>query len=268
MRPFYTLIYYLDYMRFIIPFAAVVLCCCCTGKHTGQKKILNYSEFLSMLSWKSKFEDSAYGDKLSDTFRKWFPVWDTVLANDGKYRAGPYLDSLAQQNKLDSINQVIVTGFLDKYGYPGRYQASTTGLYAIFIVIQHGSIENKEKYYPIFVQAYKDGNFPGISLALLEDRINMWRNRKQYYGTQHMKYDNGNDYLYPVVNPDSLNAWRDKMCGYSNNDTLVSKFCYTMEREYKELYNSKWDIDKYKKELPDLIKKFKVTDSTPIRFVK
>ncbi len=256
-------------MKFFPFFIIVVLCSCCNSRHAEQKKIFDYTEFLNQLSWKSKFEDSAFGDKLSDTFRKWFPVWDTVYANDCKYRAHSYLDSLTQQNKLDSINQTIVTGFLDTYGYPSRYQASSTGLYAIFIVIQHAHMKIQEKYYPVFLDAYKKGNLPGMSLALLEDRINMDRHRKQYYGTQHIKYENGHDYLYPVANPDSLNAWREQICaGYSNNDTLSTKFCYTMEREYKELYNSKWDVDDYKKQMPDLIKKFKVTDSTPIRFVK
>lgn len=244
----------------LISLISIVALYCCTCKQAKHKNNVDTSEMLSRLSWMSKFEDSAFGDKLSDTFRKWFPVWDTVFANDCKYRGDMYLDSVQQQNKLDSINQGIVTGFLDKYGYPGRYQASSTGRYVIFIVIQHADIKIQEKYYPIFLQAYKKNDFDGSGIALLEDRINMWRHRKQYYGTQHRK-DEKNDYLYPVVNPDSINIWRKQMFIGDTSD-------YTIEREYKDMYHSKWDIDKYKKDLPDLIKKFKVTDSPSIRFVK
>jgi hypothetical protein len=250
-------------MKFILLLSFVAFYCC-TCKPTKQKRNIDTSELLNLLSQTSKFQDSALGDKLSDTFRKWFPVWDTVLANDTKHRAdGNLHDSLEQQKKLDSINQHIVTGFLDKYGYPDRYQASSTGMYAIFIVIQHAPIVTQEKYYPIFLQAYKNGNFPGISIALLEDRINMHRHRKQYYGTQQGRYENEEFCLYPVVNPDSINAWRKQICV---DDTTTRD--YTIESEYKNMYKKEWDIEKYKKQLPDLIKKFNVTDSPSIRFVK
>jgi hypothetical protein len=107
------------------------------------------------------------------------------------------------------------------------------------------------------VDAYKNNNLIGAELGLLEDRINMYRHRKQYYATQHMQYYDGEDNLYPVVNPDSINAWRKQM-----------DIDHTIEEEYRDLYKQKWNIDMYKKELPGLIKKFKVTDSPSIRFVK
>lgn len=249
-------------MKFI-SLLAIVTINCCTCKHTKYKGNIDASQMLSELSWLSKYEDSVMGDKLNDTFRKWFPVWDTVFVNDGKYRRDIYLDSLAQQKKLDSINQAIVTGFLDRYGYPGKYQASSTGVYTIFIVIQHAPVETQEKYYPVFIDAYKKNNLPAISLALLEDRINMLRHRKQYYGTQHANYENEKSYLYPVVNPDSINAWR-KAIGAKDKNGVG----YTIEKEYKENYKEEWNIEQYKKDLPGLIKKFKVTDSPSIRFIK
>lgn len=243
---------------YMFVFSIVLLCSGSTCRHGNKKRELETAKLLSELSRISKFQDSVLGDKLSDTFRKWFPVWDTVFANDCKYRGEGYWDNVEQQNKLDSINQVIVTGFLDKYGYPDKSQLSSTGNYTILLVIQHSDAETQEKYYPVFLQAYKNNNLSGLSIALMEDRINMRRHRKQYYGTQQARYEGEKGFvLYPVVNPDSINAWRKQ---------IGSEF--TIEKEYEEYYNKKWDIDKYKKDLPDLIKKFKVTDSPSIRFVK
>ena len=250
-------------MKFILLLSFILLYCCTCKQQPIQKANVDTSEMLSQLSKISKMEDSLLGDKLSDTFRKWFPIWDTVLANDRFYRGASikYLDYSDEQNKLDSINEIIVTSFLDKYGYPGKYQASSMGKYAIFIVIQHAPVKTQEKYYPLFIEAYKKNTFNGWGIALLEDRINMYRHRKQYYGTQHNIDEDGDDYLYPVVNPDSINAWRKQMIA---NDTID----ISIEKEFKESYKKEWDIEQYKKDLPGLIKKFKVTDSTPIRFVK
>jgi hypothetical protein len=199
---------------------------------------------------------------MDDTFKKWVPVWDSMFVNDGKYRKSIIDDTVffshrAEQKRLDSINISILRSFLDKYGFPNTYQSGIKGRQTITFVMQHAPLEIQEKYYPMWVDAYKKNNITGYSLALLEDRINMERNRKQYYGTQH-KTDGKKDYLYPVVNPDSINVWRKQMLNLFP----------TIEWEFENYYSKKWNIGDYKVQLPDLIKKFNVTDSPGIRFVK
>lgn len=259
-------------MKFICLFPVLVLCCCCSTRHTKQKDNVDTDKLLSQISSYSA-EDKPLLANMSDSLKKWFPVWDTIFVNDAKYRRGGstvYFDNTEAQNKLDSLNQGLVTFFLDKYGFPARNQSGTIGLMAITKVMQHAPTAMQEKYYPMWVEAYKDNKLLGADIGLLEDRINMSRRRKQYYGTQHMQYGDGEDYLYPVVNPDSINAWREQMFrgGYIIEGTIKDTADYTIEREYKVVYKQKWDIDAYKKALPDLIKKFKVTDSPGIRFIK
>jgi len=194
--------------------------------------------------------------------KKWIPIWDTMYINGRKYRKEMDNDTMfrnhsKEQKRLDSANIAILTGFLDKYGYPTIYQSGIKGERTITTVMQHAPLEIQEKYYPMWVEAYKNNKITGYAIALLEDRINMGRNRKQYYGSQH-KVDGKKDYLYPVVNADSINSWRKRM----------HHLFPTIEFEFKTYYGKEWDAEDYKDDLPDLIKMFQVTDSPSIRFIK
>lgn len=241
-------------MKYFLTLLPLIVFCCCSGnKHAkntdsfddGGKLFTSIQEPLI-----------AY---MEDSFKKWIPVWDSIAVNDRKYRKKDplvFLDHKAEVHRLDSINVAIVAGFLDRYGFPTKYQSGIKGKEMITMVVQHAPLAIQEKYYPMWVEAYKKNNLTGYTIACLEDRINMQRKRRQYYGTQHMQIES-KTYDYPVVNPDSIDAWRKQMGMFP-----------TIEWEYESFYNKKWDAEACKKELPELIKKFNVTDSTPIRFVK
>jgi hypothetical protein len=248
-------------MKFLFYLSLVVFFyCCCSSNQTKQTYNAKADSLLHRLT---QFNDSLYSN-VPDSFKKWIHVWDTVLINELRYRQGKsyYHHNVDEQNKLDSINIGIVTGFLEKYGFPEKSVAGPFAIAAILLVMQHAPVAVQEKYYPMWIEAYKSNKISGLALQLLEDRINMHRHRKQYYGTQQVNYENEESCLYPVVNPDSINAWRQEMC---IGDTMHD---LTIENEYKNNYKKEWDIEQYKKDLPDLIKKFKVTDSPSIRFVK
>ncbi len=190
--------------------------------------------------------------------KSWLPVFDTLIWSDQKFRdydETMFYNHRKEQHNIDSANQVIVSSFLDKYGFPPVTQVGLKGIFGISSVLQHSPTTMQEKYYPVMVDAYKKGNIRGETLALLEDRINMHHHRKQYYGSQMARYQNHYT-LYPVVNVDSLTVYRKRM-----------GFLWTIS-QYLEMFNSKWDEDEYKKILPQLIELKKVTDTLGLHFVK
>lgn len=96
-------------------------------------------------------------------------VWD----NDQKYRSSfnsvellrKYgKDSkevkaiLCECAKLDEINLEIITNIINKYGWLGEKTIGFKANMALFLVIQHSSLEIQLKYLPIIEQAVKDGN--------------------------------------------------------------------------------------------------------------
>ena len=191
-------------------------------------------------------------DKVADSMKKWISIFRDVLANDQKNRIIGYTAYTPEEKKeqlsLDSQNLKIVTSYLDKYGWPVKYDIGFIGQRAIGITIQHSPLTVQEKYYPYLVGAYEGDSSLYETLALLEDRINMKNHRFQYYGTQVVTFQ-GKQVLYPVFNIDSLEIYRKRL-----------GFKFTM-KAYLGLLKANWDVNEYKLILPQLVKEFKVSDT-------
>jgi len=133
-------------------------------------------------------------DQMPDSMKQWVPIFTKVWQDDQRYRSIEDQDMLHRYEKeqaiLDSVNLETVTKFIDRYGIPNYQQAGFKVSQAIKIVIQHAPLSIQEKYYPAFVEAVKNKGYPSVNLGMLEDRINMRNNRRQYYGTQLMQYKN------------------------------------------------------------------------------
>jgi hypothetical protein len=197
-----------------------------------------------------------YYNKVADSMKKWIPVFKSVYINDQKNRIVGYgftKDGWKEQQVLDSQNLKIVTSYLDTYGWPAATDAGFIGQRAIGMTIQHSPLIIQEKYYPALVKAYKRDSLLFETLALLEDRINMRNRRLQFYGTQLVSYK-GKQVLYPVSDIDSLEIWRKRI-----------GFKITMA-DYMKLLHSNWNTEAYKLILPDLVKEFKVSDTSGIHY--
>jgi hypothetical protein len=82
------------------------------------------------------------------------------------------------------------------------------------------------------------------------------RNHKyQYYGTQTAYFKN-KIVLYPVINIDSINIYRNRL-------GKLMPFS-----AYMKLLNVNFDINEYKRMLPELIKAFKVSDTPGLLYLK
>ena len=152
----------------------------------------------------------------------------------------------SEQKRLDSINLAIVDSFFTLYGqWPYKKWAGFLAHKSTGMVIQHAPLAKQEQYYSIMKKAYQDGEVWGETLAMLQDRINIRNKRFQLYGTQ-FSYVNNQQVLYPVADVDSLAARRQRM-------GLIPI------ENYFTMFKLKWDLEAYKKSLPDLIRSLQVT---------
>lgn len=239
-------------MKFLFPLTLLFfILISCNSKHNSKKPSFDPKRFLDSLP-------EPLLSKIPDSMKKWLPVLETVRRNDQKFRSieDPSLleDNKEEQRILDKENLRIVDSFFNIYGYPNPKLIGIKAMIGLNSVIQHAPLEIQEKYFGYVCKAYEKGDVPGETLALLEDRIIIRNNRKQYYGTQLVVYKN--KYIpYPLVNVDSLFLYRKKM-----------KMPWSMEY-YLKRFKSEWDSTQYKEKLPALIKYFRTTDSIGIHFI-
>ena len=183
---------------------------------------------------------------------------DSIYVEDQKYRQ--QIDGIKKKygweskemkdhwkiiNEKDSINLIKVKATLDKYGWLGTDVVGGQGNSTLFLVIQHSDQATQEKYLPMMREAVKKGKAEGSSLALLEDRVALRQGKRQIYGSQIRRdLETQLYYVSPLEDPDNV----DKRRAEVGLQPLA---------EYVSHWQIKWDIEKYKKDLPKLEEKTK-----------
>lgn len=149
-------------------------------------------------------------------------------------------------NYKDSLNLIKISKILDEKGWIGENVVGSQANQTLFLVIQHSDLETQQKYLPMMRDAVKKRNAKASSLALLEDRIALREGRKQIYGSQLAKNPATNkQYISPLEDPDNV----DKRRAEVGLGTIA---------EYAQKWGIVWDVEAYKKELPELEKLEKI----------
>ena len=153
------------------------------------------------------------------------------------------VDSLGKIMTLkDSLNLLKIVKILDEKGWVGKNKVGSLANQAIYLVIQHADLKTQQKYLPMMRDAVKKGNATPSSLAFLEDRVAFREGRKQIYGTQVATHPvTKKKYVLPLEDPDYVDERRLEV-GLS---TLA---------DYMQYWNIDWDVEQYKKDLPELEK--------------
>ncbi|NRT14671.1 hypothetical protein HNP99_001015 [Flavobacterium sp. 28A] len=137
-------------------------------------------------------------------------------------------------NEVDSLNFIEFEKIINKYGWPGPEVIGEDGVNTLFMLVQHNNnLDIQKKYLPLIKKAVDDGKqFPN-DLVYLEDRIAMYSNEMQTYGTQLKMDENKEYYVWPIKNPKDVNKRRLKI----GLDTL---------EEYLKRFGVVWDVKKHK----------------------
>lgn len=175
----------------------------------------------------------------------WRSKIDSINAQFG-YNSVERINLGKFMQQQDSLNQIIVLGVLDTYGWLGKKAVGQVGSEAIFFVVQHASLPVQEKYLPMMREAVKDGNADGSLLALLEDRVLSRNGKKQLYGSQVTRD--------PATNEPHFCAIED----VDNVDQRRAGVGLKPLSEYAQHFGIIWDaaaIEKNKQMLPGLPEK-------------
>jgi len=153
------------------------------------------------------------------------------------------IDSIGKlMRKKDSINLIQVIKILDEKGWVGKDVVGAQANQTLFLVIQHSDLKYQQKYLPMMREAVKKGNANPGNLAYLEDRVALREGKRQIYGSQSSKNKTTNKlYISPMIDPDNV----DKRRAEVGLGTMA---------EYAAKMNIEWNLEAYKKELPEIEK--------------
>jgi hypothetical protein len=110
---------------------------------------------------------------------------------------------------IDSSNLAQVEAIIQHYGWPGKSLVGAEGNMIVWMVIQHSELQTQEKYFPLMKKSVDQKESRACDLAYLEDRILMYKGKKQLYGSQIMiNQKTGAQEIWPVEDEKNLNARR------------------------------------------------------------
>lgn len=120
-------------------------------------------------------------------------------------------NTVSNPQNFDLENQQIVVSILEKCGFHALNTVDNSDLTTMFLVIHHGTKQQRAKYFKYFSDLSDKGLFNRSLLALMEDRILIDQGKKQKYGTQVVKDGNGKWVLLPVEMPEDLDERRSEI---------------------------------------------------------
>jgi hypothetical protein len=183
---------------------------------------------------------------------------DTIYQEDQKYRlqlegiqaehgrdSKELKELWATIEEKDSVNLIRVKKVLDEHGWLGANKVGSQGNSTLFLVIQHADLATQEKYLPMMREAVTRGNASGSQLALLEDRVLLRNGKKQVYGSQIASDQATGEYY--------VNALEDP----EHVDERRAAVGLGLLADYVRRWNIVWNVEEYRKKLPEYEKKLK-----------
>ena len=120
---------------------------------------------------------------------------------------GGYNKRMAAVHKknADSLNRIV-----DDFGWPGSSLVGSDGAEAAWLILQHaiGNPEFQRKCLHILKDAAESGEVPAAQVAYLEDRIRVFEERPQRYGTQFDWDGSGTLSPHPIEDPERVDEFR------------------------------------------------------------
>ncbi|HAQ65302.1 MAG TPA: hypothetical protein DCR43_05565 [Bacteroidales bacterium] len=136
----------------------------------------------------------------------------------------------------DSINLAEVKKIIATYGYPGKSLVGEPASFTAWLVIQHS--HEIETYFPIIREAGEHDEINKTFVAIMEDRMLMYRKQEQIYGSQSSGKRIKDEatgaettvyFIWPIKDPDHVNELR-KSAGFPDT---VEEYAKSMGIDYK-----------------------------------
>jgi len=142
---------------------------------------------------------------------------EELLDSDQKYREELFAAKTEEQKQTalklmveqDEINLQKFIHFVETYGWPNRTVHGEKGSDVAFLIIQHSKLELMEKYLPLLKEKANQGEANPKHSGMMEDRILMWQNKKQKFGSQAMGNAKlGKSHIWPIEDVENVNSRR------------------------------------------------------------
>ena len=149
-------------------------------------------------------------------------------------RESPIISALGELKKIindQNLNRIIE--IIDAQGWPKKFVVEGSGATTVFLIIQHSDIEIQKKYLPLMKEAANNGEADWSLLALLIDRVNIREGKKQIYGSQITRNEDGSFSVKDLQDPEYVNQ-RRKEVGLEPIEEYVSRWGIKWTIEQKE----------------------------------
>ena len=139
-----------------------------------------------------------------------------IIEDSIDYNSPEFSKYFSKMITIDIENRAVVIPMIDKYGWISKSKIGEKANEAIFYVIQHSNIEIMEKYFPQLKNLAALGEAKRTDAAMMEDRLLMWKNKKQKYGTQATTSlrEDKKCVIWPIEEPGKVDSLR-KNAGFS-----------------------------------------------------
>jgi hypothetical protein len=115
---------------------------------------------------------------------------------------------MKRMERIDSANTRTVADFLDEHAWQGPKVIDFSGSRALFLVLVHARLEVQSKYLAMVKEAGRKQWIPPMDVALFEDKLSVARDGTQIYGSQLGRDENGQMFLYPIIDEPNVNKRR------------------------------------------------------------
>ena len=149
-------------------------------------------------------------------------------------RESPIISALGELKKIindQNLNRIIE--IIDAQGWPKKSVVEGSAATTVFLIIQHSDIEIQKKYLPLMKEAANNGEADWSLLALLIDRVNIREGKKQIYGSQITRNEDGSFSVKDLQDPEYVNQ-RRKEVGLEPIEEYVSRWGIKWTIEQKE----------------------------------
>lgn len=107
-----------------------------------------------------------------------------IKDNRYRYSHEEYEKNKLKQDAFDIENELELTKIFDEYGYPGKNLVGVEFMNFSCMILEHGGdLDLKEKYLPLVVYAFQNGQMDKPYLTMLIDRIHWRKTGKQIFGS-------------------------------------------------------------------------------------
>lgn len=138
--------------------------------------------------------------------------------------AKPIWDKMRQ---IDSLTLPQIEEIIQQYGYPGKKLVGEKLSITAWLVIQHSNFPTQEKYFPLMQQAAERGDLAKGNIALLDDRIRVFKGQKQLYGSQVQNGPDGKpNGFHPIEDEPNVNKRRASI-GLEPLEEYAKRFDFT-----------------------------------------